>query len=188
MFKTLLIAAAILIGAGLAHAQSLSELRGRYTIAPSSEIAFFVGQVGGGGIRGRFSRFSGAFELHPDDIARSNVTITLEPASVATGESRVENFLRSKAVFDAAAHPSITFRSTSVRPAGPNSAIIEGTLTARGVTRRETFHASFAGRQGRDIAFRVVGEVFRSPYGMDVGTPIYSNIVHFDMMLQGQPI
>jgi len=186
MFKISLIAAGLLICAAAAHAQTLSDLRGRYAIAPSSQIAFSVGQVGGGGINGRFSRFSGAFELHPDNVARSNVNIELEPASVQTGEPRVENFLRSDAVFDVAAHPTITFRSTRVRQDGPNSAVIEGTLTARGITRRETFHATLAGRDGRALAFHVVGDVFRSPYGMDVGTPLYSNVVHFDMMLRGQ--
>jgi polyisoprenoid-binding protein YceI len=28
--------------------------------------------------------------------------------------------------------------------------------------------------------------VLRSPYGMDVGTPIYSNVVRFDMELKAR--
>jgi hypothetical protein len=28
--------------------------------------------------------------------------------------------------------------------------------------------------------------VLRSPYGMDVGTPIYSNVVQFDMRLKAK--
>ena len=186
MLKTLMAAAALLLCAAVSNAQTLSDLRGRYSIAPSSEIAFSVGQVGGGGINGRFSRFSGAFELHPENVARSSVTFQLQPASVSAGEPRVENFLRSNAVFDVAAYPTITFRSTSIRQDGPNSAVIEGSLTARGITRRQTFHATLAGRQGNTVVFHVVGDVFRSPYGMDVGTPIYSNVVRFDMMLRGQ--
>jgi len=186
MLRILLVAAALLVQMDTAPAQTLSDLRGRYTIAPSSQIAFSVGQVGAGGINGRFARFSGTFELHPDDVARSSVTIELQPATIVTGEPRVENFLRSDAVFDVASHPTITFRSTSVRPDGPNSAIIEGNLTARGITRRETFHATLAGRRNRTVTFHVVGDVYRSPYGMDVGTPMYSNVVHFDMMLHGE--
>ena len=186
MLKMSLIAASLSICAAVAHAQTLSDLRGRYAIAPSSQIAFSLGQVGGEGINGRFARFSGTFELHPDNVARSSVTIELQPATVVAGEPRVENFLRSDAVFDVASHPTITFRSTSVRQDGPNSAVIEGNLTARGITRRETFHATLAGSRGRTVTFHVVGDVYRSPYGMDVGTPMYSNVVHFDMMLHGQ--
>jgi len=46
-----------------ARADTLSALHGRYVIAPSSRIAFSVAQVGGGGIDGVFSRFSGSFDL-----------------------------------------------------------------------------------------------------------------------------
>lgn len=178
----------ILSTTALARADTLSTLRGTYAIAPSSQIAFSVEQVGGGGISGVFSRFSGTFDLHPDEVARSSVDFTLEPGSVVTGQPRVENFLRSSAVFDADAFPVITFRSTSVRQEGLDSALIEGVLTARGVTRRETFRATLVEGQGRTVAFHVMGDVYRSPYGMDVGTPIYSNVVRFDMMIKGERI
>lgn len=169
-----------------ARADTLSALHGRYVISPSSRIAFSVAQVGGGGIGGVFSRFSGSFDLHPDNVARSSVTFSLKPESVATGQPRVESFLRSSAVFDVAAYPVITFRSTTVRQQGSNHAVIEGMLTARGITRRETFEATLVKRQGQTVAFHVVGDMMRSPYGMDVGTPIYSNITHFDMTLDGK--
>jgi polyisoprenoid-binding protein YceI len=169
-----------------ARADTLSALHGRYVIDPSSRIAFSVAQVGGGGIDGAFSRFSGSFDLRPDDIARSSVNFSLQPDSVVTGQPRVESFLRSSAVFDAAAYPVITFRSTTVRQQGSNHAVIEGMLTARGITHRETFQATLVKRQGRTVAFHVTGDMMRSPYGMDVGTPIYSNIAHFDMTLDGK--
>jgi polyisoprenoid-binding protein YceI len=172
--------------ANSAQADTLSALRGRYVIAPSSRIAFSVAQIGGGGIDGVFRRFSGTFDLHPDNIARSSVTFSLEPESVATGEPRVEKFLRSSAVFDAAEYPVITFRSIRIRQQGSDRAVIEGALTARGITRRETFQATLVRRQGQTVTFHVVGDMMRSPYGMDVGTPIYSNVARFDMMLKGQ--
>jgi polyisoprenoid-binding protein YceI len=80
----------------------------------------------------------------------------------------------------------ITFRSTGIHPEGGDRAIVEGSLTARGVSRRETFKATLTGRQGRTVAFHVVGDILRSSYGMDVGTPIYSNVAHFDMVLKGE--
>ncbi len=176
----------MLMAVAPAHANTLSALHGRYVIDPSSRIAFSVAQVGGGGIDGAFSRFSGSFDLRPDDIARSSVTFSLDPGSVVTSQPRVENFLRSSAVFDAAAYPVISFRSTAVRQEGSNRALIQGVLTARGVTHRETFEATLVRQQGRTIAFHVVGDLMRSPYGMDVGTPIYSNVARFDIILNGR--
>lgn len=170
----------------VARADNLSALRGHYVIEPSSHIGFSVAQVGGGGIDGVFSRFSGAFDLRPDDIAHSSVAFSLEPASVATGQARVEDFLRSSAVLDAAAYPAITFRSASIHCEGAERALIQGVLTARGVSRRETFEATLVRQQGKTVAFHVVGTLLRSLYGMDVGTPIYSNVARFDMMLDGR--
>ncbi|TAN16553.1 MAG: polyisoprenoid-binding protein [Rhizobiaceae bacterium] len=186
MLKTSLTVALLLATTLSARPDTLSSLRGRYLIAPSSRIVFSVAQVGGGGIAGTFSHFSGTFDLHPDDIARSSVTLSLQPASVKTSEPRIGNFLRSSAVFDAVDYPVITFHSTSVRREGDNRAVVEGSLTARGVSHGETFKATLTGRQGRTVSFHVVGDILRSPYGMDVGTPIYSNVAHFDMMLKGE--
>lgn len=187
MFTTLLATGLLLLPAVIAaRADTLSALQGSYVIDPSSRIAFSVAQIGGGGINGVFPRFSGTFDLDPGDVAHSRVTFSLQPESVTTGEPRVESFLRSSAVFDVDAYPAITFRSTAVRRQGSNRAVIQGVLTARGITRRETFEATLVRREGRAVTFHVVGELMRSPYGMDVGTPIYSNIVRFDMMLNGR--
>lgn len=183
----------IVLSAGLAalfvslpaHADPLAEAAGKYSIAPSSRIAFSVAQVGGGGIAGDFGQFRGIFRIDGKDIGRSNVSFTLLPASVRTGEARVENFLRSDAVFDVANFPEISFRSTGITQTGASSARIDGVLTARGKTRPAQFDASVSDRTKRKITFRVQGKILRSPYGMDVGTPIYSNVVKFDMVLQG---
>lgn len=187
MSRTLLAIGLLTLSAAVpAHADNLSALHGRYAIDPSSRIAFSVAQIGGGGIDGVFSRFSGTFDLDPDTIARSSVTFSLQPESVSTGEARMEKFLRSSAVFDVASYPVITFRSTTIRQQGSDSAVIQGVLTARGIAHPETFEAKLVKRQGRTIAFHVVGDVTRSPYGMQVGVPIYSNTVRFDMMLDGR--
>lgn len=45
---------------------------------------------------------------------------------------------------------------------------------------------TLANRQGSHIAFNVSGRIYRSRYGMDVGTPIYSNVVQFDMVIDGK--
>ncbi len=168
----------------LASAEVLAVSAGHYSIQPNSQIAFSVGQVAGSGIDGSFSQFSGSFDLDPKNLSKSAVSFTLKPASVEASQRRVTDFLRSSAVFDVADYPAITFRSTRVTQTGPTTARIDGVLTARGKTRSETFVASLADHDARNVAFKVTGNILRSPYGMDVGTPIYSNVVRFDMMLR----
>ncbi|WP_457586251.1 YceI family protein [Ensifer canadensis] len=169
-----------------ASAPQLQDAAGNYGITGASRVHFSVAQVGGGGIVGDFGKFSGNFRIDGSNISRSSVEFTLYPESVETGESRVEDFLKSSAVFDSATYRTVTFRSTSVTQTGPDSAAVEGTLTARGKTRKERFSVKLTDWNSRSISFMIRGSIFRSPYGMDVGTPIYSNVVEFDMNIKGQ--
>lgn len=172
--------------AGSAQAVALSDAAGRYAISPSgSTIRFAIGKIGGGGLNGAFGSFKGMIRIDGGDIAHSKVDITIFPASVGTGEGRVDAFLKSDAVFDVANSREISFRSTSVQRTGDNSAMITGQLTARGRTNSEKFVAELQSMSGGQIRFHVSGQVFRSRYQMDVGTPIYSNIVAFDMEFTG---
>ena len=167
----------------------LSQASGRYRIdAAKSRIGFSVAQVGGGGISGIFGEFTGRFEINGRDISRSKVEISIAPASVATGKPRVENFLRGKAVLDAVRNPEVTFRSSKVTRTGPQSAVIEGLLSARGRQKPALFNVELVKRAGRRIVFRVTGDIRRAPYDMQVGYPIYSNIVKFEMTLIGRRI
>lgn len=170
----------------LARTPDLAQAAGTYDIGGASQVRFSVDQIGGGGIRGRFTRFAGRFRIDGSDIGASSVSFTLYPDSVVTADRRMENFLRSTAVFHAAAYPTVTFRSTAVRRTGADTAVVHGLLTARGITQREQFAVRLLGLRGDAIAFAVTGDVYRSRYRMDVGTPIYLNIVRFDMDIRGR--
>ncbi|MGN6471863.1 MAG: YceI family protein [Rhizobiaceae bacterium] len=186
------LSAAALLLAGLSiPAQSaavdLSDAAGRYAISPSgSSLAFVIGSIAGKGFSGRFARYNGEIDIDGGSLARSSVRITIIPASVETGQDRVDAFLKSNAVFDVANEHAISFRSSSIERTGDRSATIVGTLTARGHSRPATFQAELDGIGKGWISFHVTGNVLRSPYGMDVGTPIYSNVVQFDMKLKAK--
>ena len=170
----------------VARAEALADTAGHYVMDPSSTIAFSVAQVGGGGIEGRFPEFSGTFDINARDFTKSRVDFALRPGSIVTGQPRITNFLKSSAVFDAADFPVIRFRSFRIERTSANTAEIHGLLTARGKTLEATFTATLAGHKPGSIVFHVTGMVYRAPYGMDVGVPIYSNVVQFDMMLRGR--
>lgn len=89
-------------------------------------------------------------------------------------------------MFDAAEFPVVTFRSFSIERTAANMAAISGLLTARDKMLPATFIATFASHQPGRIALHVTGAIYRVPYGMGVGVPIYSNVVQFDMILRGR--
>jgi polyisoprenoid-binding protein YceI len=166
---------------------SLSDAAGRYTISPAgSSVRFSIRNMGGGDLNGAFAKFGGTIRIDAGDVGRSAVDITIYPASVGTGQERIDAFLRSDAVFDTAREREIQFRSTGVKRTGETTAVITGRLTARGKTFPEQFTATLAGLKSGRIDFHVTGKVLRSRYGMDVGTPIYSNVVDFDMRLSAR--
>ncbi|OBQ67467.1 YceI family protein [Mesorhizobium erdmanii] len=168
-------------------AVALGDAAGSYAISPaSSSIHFSIGKVGGGGLNGAFAHFKGSIRIDNSDVARSQVNFTIFPESVGTGQGRIDAFLRSDAVFDVANSPEIQFRSTSVTRTSDTTALVTGRLTARGKTFPEKFTAELGGLKAGTIKFHVTGKVLRSRYGMDVGTPLYSNIVDFDMTLTGR--
>ena len=161
-----------------------SDASGRYRIDPqASHIGFTIDQIAGRGLSGAFERFSGTIQIEAGQISRSAVTIDVVPASVSTGQQRVDTFLRSNAVFDAEHEKQIFFRSTSVKQLDGSSALVVGQMTARGKTGMETFTARLDSQSRGKVIFQITGKVLRSRYGMDVGTPIYSNVVDFDMKL-----
>jgi len=96
-------------------------------------------------VRGRFADFEGtiqADEAHPD---QSSVSQTIRTASVDTNEPKRDEHLRSSDFFEVAAHPAITFASTSIARTGEHEFAVTGDLSIRGVTKRITLPVTFLG-------------------------------------------
>ena len=96
-------------------------------------------------VRGRFNDFSGAIEFDPEHPDRSRVDVTIQAASIDTGEPDRDKHLRSADFFDVGKYPTLTFVSTSVTPRGGNNYDVAGNLTIHGVTRPVVLPAAFLG-------------------------------------------
>jgi len=82
-------------------------------------------------VHGQFTRFSGeAFidDAHPEN---SHLAVTIDTASVFTGNAARDEHLRSADFFASARHPQATFVSQSVHLEGDKLAVA-GSLTLRG--------------------------------------------------------
>lgn len=89
-----------------------------------------------------FTPVNGTFRSHdiellfdPEDPSLSSVTVTIDVASVDTGNERRDRHLRSADFFDAESHPRMTFESTSVRRESADRFVAVGDLTIKGITR-----------------------------------------------------
>jgi polyisoprenoid-binding protein YceI len=88
-------------------------------------------------VRGKFARVEGSLELDEKEPSRSSGELRVDAASLSTGFDARDEHLRSADFFDAATHPRIVFRSTSVEPKLDGSYAVTGDVTIRGKGNRK---------------------------------------------------
>ena len=121
-------------------------------------------------VNGTFREWSGEITADPADWSTGSVNVTIQSATIDTRHERRDQDLRSDNFFDAANHPTITFRSTKVEVRG-NQIIVSGDLTMRGITKPLVLTGEFLGRQGAGtarerIGFSASGKLDRTAYGI----------------------
>lgn len=129
--KTLVagVALAVVATAGVQAAET-------YVIDPThSNVGFKVTHLMVSKVRGHFDTFEGTIQLDPSDVTKSSVEVSIDVASINTGNEDRDKHLRSPDFFDAETYPRITFKSTSVEKSGDSSYIATGNLTIRDTTR-----------------------------------------------------
>lgn len=85
-------------------------------------------------IRGAFNTVEGKVVV-AEDLANTEVTITIDVDSVDTRTPDRDAHLRSADFFDVENYPTITFKSTGVDEVEEGSYIVNGDLTIRDTTR-----------------------------------------------------
>lgn len=96
-------------------------------------------------VKGRFTAFSGAVNADEQNPADSSVQVTIDIASIYTGDENRDNHLRSPEFFDVATYPTATFTSTKVEPLGDNKYRVLGNLTIHGMTREVPLEVEYEG-------------------------------------------
>lgn len=105
-----------------------------WTVQPASTLGFAT-SWSGQAITGRFDRWKADILFSPDALDRSKVTVTIDLASVNTGDPQRDATLPSADWFDAAAHPKALFTASQFEKTGPDRYVAHGTLQLRGVTK-----------------------------------------------------
>jgi len=114
---------------------ALDDLSGDYAIDPShTRIGFSARHAMVTKVRGHFEQFEGSAHVDTAIPSNSSVSVTIEAASVTTGNEQRDGHLKTPDFFDIANHPQITFVSTDVARDGSEWEIT-GDLTINGVTK-----------------------------------------------------
>jgi polyisoprenoid-binding protein YceI len=121
-------------------------------------------------VRGRFTDFSGQLVIG-ETPEQSSVDVTINAASVNSGDDKRDGHLRSPDFLDVENYPTLTFRSTSVEVGRDGSAKVTGELTVKDVTRPVTLDVEFDGASpdpwgGQRLGFTATTEIDREDWGL----------------------
>jgi polyisoprenoid-binding protein YceI len=149
---------------------------GKWTIDPvHSEVGFSVRHMMVSKVRGRFTEFSGDI-VTGENPADSSVTAEITLSSIQTGEENRDNHLRSPDFFEAENYPTMTYKSTSVKPHGDDWTV-EGELTLKGVTKSVPLRLELNGfgpdaYGGTRAGFTATGEINRRDFNVSFSAPM----------------
>jgi polyisoprenoid-binding protein YceI len=123
-----------------------TTLTGTYTLDPShSRIGFVARHAMVTKIRGSFNEFSGSGHFDADDPSKTNLTLTVQTASVDTRSPDRDGHIRGDDFLNVEKYPEITFVSTSVERVNDEDYRVTGDLTVRDVTKPVTVDFEFGG-------------------------------------------
>jgi len=100
-------------------------------------------------VSGRFTDYAGTIQVDRAKPESSSVEFTIQATSIDTSEPKRDGHLRTADFFDVANHPTITFKSTSMKPNGKDSYLVTGDFTMHGVTKQITLPVTVLG-EGKD--------------------------------------
>lgn len=155
---------------------------GTWTIDPlHSDIGFTVRHLMVSKVRGRFGTVEGTIVTGADPLD-SSVTATIDLASIDTGIAKRDEHVRSADYLDVATYPTMSYRSTGVRPDGGDF-VLDGELTLRGLTRPVPLKLEIGGFgpdpfreddpfKGARAGFTATGEISRLEFGVGDTTKV----------------
>jgi polyisoprenoid-binding protein YceI len=142
-----------------------------YKIDPNhSQVGFSIRHLFSK-VPGKFNTYEGTISVDPKDLSKSVVEVSIDTASIDTGNKDRDSHLQSPDFFDAQKFPKMTFRSTSVVPQGTNKATMKGDLTMHGVTKPVSLEVEILGMGpgmgGRKVGgFEAKGKINRQDFGV----------------------
>lgn len=140
--------------------------------ASHSLIEFSVKHMMVTTVKGRFTKFSGDIEINESTPANSKVDVTIDVASITTGDEKRDGHLRTADFFEPEKYPAITFTSKQVAPLGGEKYRVTGDLTLHGVTRELSFDITREGvtksMQGAELqGFSGALTINRKDFGLE---------------------
>jgi len=161
-----------------------------YTLDPGHTYPrWAVSHLGFSTHRGQFNRTRGRLVI--DQAAkRGELEVTIEAASISTGDPKLDQHLKNEDFFHVEKHPTLVFRSREMRFEGDAPVAVTGDFTLLGVTRPVTLRISQVKcgphpmLKKRTCGAEVTGSVRRSEFGMKYLVPAVGDEVALTIQVE----
>jgi polyisoprenoid-binding protein YceI len=118
--------------------RALDDIAGDYVLDPShTRVGFSARHAMVTKVRGQFDEFEGTAHVDTENPAASSISVTIQAASVTTGNAQRDGHLKTPDFFDIENYPTITFVSTDVERDGTDWNVT-GDLTINATTKPVT--------------------------------------------------
>jgi polyisoprenoid-binding protein YceI len=160
-----------------------------------TQVEFAAKHLGMMTVRGHFAEVSATAGIDPGHPEASRVEVTIQTASIRTNNETRDNDIRSSNFLEADKFPAITFKSTSVEPAGPDRYTLTGDLTIKGNTRPVALQVTRYGEfndpatMGHRIAYNATGKINRRDFGLSFNMILDGRLVvsnEIQIMIEGE--
>lgn len=166
-----ILAATLTTGVCMAHAEDSAveaaapKSGDRYAVdASHSSVGFKVSHMVISKVRGNFAEYDASLQI--DNGQLLNAAATIKVASVNTGSTDRDEHLRGSEFFNVAAHPEMTFQSTSI-----TGDTIVGDLTLNGVKKSISLTYTLSGPVqdpwgNTKLGFAATASINRQDFGL----------------------
>jgi len=104
-----------------------------------SEVKFTIKNFGLN-VNGSFKGLQGKIAFDPGNLAAASINVSVDAATVNTGNGARDKHLKKEEYFDVANHPKLTFVSSKLSAGTvPGTYNLQGTLTIKGISKQISF-------------------------------------------------
>lgn len=159
-----------------------------------TQVEFAAKHLGMMTVRGHFGDVTSTADIDPDHLETMRVEVTIQAVSIKTHNEIRDKDVRSENFLDTDNSPVITFKSTSVEPAGQDRYTVTGDLTIKGNTRSVALQMTKLGEfndpmMGHRIGYSGSAKINRKDFGLTFNPVLDGRFVVSDeinIMLEGE--
>jgi polyisoprenoid-binding protein YceI len=135
-----------------------------------SKLGFSITHMGISDVTGLIKDFDVTIKSSKPNFSDASFELTADVSSIDTEVEMRDNHLKSADFFDVANHPKMSFKSTSLRPAGKDRYKLTGNLTLHGITKPVTLDLWYRGTvtnpmsKAPNAGFQLTGTIKRSDF------------------------